>query len=130
MTKHSKAFRFTILLSALLILCSCWMGCPRPKDHRSALGKIKLSAGMKRADVEALAAKATGAEPSYTAYNGAAAIEEADLQAVYQDGVNQLTVNYNHGTPAPWARPADGGPAQHYEPIDQSVKSWTLNKIN
>ncbi len=127
MTKPNKAFRFTILLSALLALSACWMGCPRPLYP---LERIKLSAGMKRTDVEALVAKATGVESSYTAYNGAAAIEAADLQAVYQDGVNQLTVKYNHGTPAPWVRPADGGPAQHYEPIDQSVKSWILNKMN
>jgi hypothetical protein len=99
-------------------------------DQASVLAGIKLSAGMNRADVESAVAKATGVASSYGVYSGAAAREEADLQAVYQYGKTQLHIKYNHGTPAPWVRPAGGGPAVHYPPFDQSVKSWTLKKIS
>ncbi len=85
------------------------------------LQNIPIEIGMPRAEVEKRVADALHTESTYNVYEGSTV--NVDQTITYTDGVGTLEVVYNHGSPAPWVTNASGV-AEHYPPVDQTVKSF------
>jgi len=96
---------------------------PEKLQQTSALDKLELSVGMKRADLEKLIAEATGVESKYLIHT-----MHGQREAQYQDGKTILIVKFRPGAPAPWIKTEDGR-RLHLPPIDATVESWELKKI-
>ena len=86
----------------------------------SPLAQLKLTVGMKRAELEKLVAEATGVASKYRVHT-----MHDEREARYQDGTTVLIVKFKPGFPAPWRRTPDGG-AEHMPPMDATVESWEL----
>lgn len=97
----------------------------KASDH-SKLEKISalLHAGMLREKVEKLVAETLAIENNYSPYGnnlGGGIVEYKDRQWI-------LEITYNPGAPAPWVINKQGI-AEHYLPIDETVKSYRLYKL-
>lgn len=89
------------------------------------LQDIQLSIGMDRAAAEELIARHLKTTSQYTPYRSDLATEET---VTYSDGSVVLEVAYSPGTPAPWVINTEGV-AEHYAPIDATVKSFRTYRI-
>jgi hypothetical protein len=87
----------------------------------SKLELIPIEIGMKREKVEEFVAQALEATNEYSPYGNN--LRGGILK--YTDTSEILEVTYNTGIPTPWVINKDGF-AEHYQPVDESVKSFRV----
>lgn len=101
---------------------------PMPDAHAASttpLDKLALPAGMTREAAEHAIAAALGKERSdYSPYGNN--LRGGIVQYSDPTGAVILEVTYAPGSPAPWVIPPNGGPAEHYPPVDESVISFRI----
>ncbi len=95
-------------------------------SDQSKLEKISvlLQVGMPREKVEKLVTETLAIENNYSPYGNnlrGGVVEYKDKQWI-------LEVTYNPGSPAPWVINKQGV-AEHYPPVDETVKSFRLYKF-